>query len=230
VALVEQGRGYAQFDDGFNEPPLIGWLLAGETAQPEWYGPAHTAEFRDIKGAVEQWLQRRGLNARFVASDAIRGLQPGQSAQLMVGGHCAGVMGRVQPAIAAAFQIDVPVFVAQLVTDLLGSGALGAQKKTVRCVAVPEFPAITRDVVMLFSDRTTAADIVQVVQRSGGKLLVSCRVFDRFVGDGVADGHVSLGIRCTLRDPKRTLTQEDADRAMGAVVAALEKRFKAVQR
>jgi len=226
VALVEQGRGYAKANDGFSEANLMGWLMAGEVAQAEWCNSARLTEFRDIKGAVEQWLQQRGVSARFVANDAIQGLQPGQSAQILVGRDCAGVIGRVQPAIAATFQIDQPVFVAQIATDLLNRG----KRKAVRFAPLPEFPAITRDVVMLYAANTTAAEIVQTVQRAGGKLMASCRLFDRFDGEGVADGKVSLGVRCSLRDPKRTLTQEDADKVMATVVAQLIKRFGAVQR
>ncbi|MDX8414020.1 MAG: phenylalanine--tRNA ligase subunit beta [Mariprofundales bacterium] len=226
VALVEQGRGYAKADDGFDESNLMGWLLAGELAQAEWFATARLAEFRDIKGAVEQWLQQRGVSARFVANDTIQGLQPGQSAQILVGRDCAGVIGRVQPAIAATFQIDTPVFVAQLATDLLNKG----KRKAVRFAPLPEFPAIIRDVVMLYPTSTTAADILQVVQRAGGKLMASCRLFDRFDGEGVAEDKVSLGVRCCLCDPKHTLTQEDADRVMAVVVAQLSKRFEAVQR
>ena len=226
VALVEQGRGYVRSDDGdYQETALMGWLLAGEIAQAEWYAPARMAQFRDIKGAVEQWLLRRGVSARFVADDAIEGLQPGQSARLLVGKSAVGVIGRVRLAVAARFQVDTPLFVAEIATDLLPS-----RGKAVRFAPLPEFPAITRDVVLLFSAKVTAAEVVQAATRAGGKLLEQCRIFDRFAGEGVADGHVSLGIRCVLRDAKRTLTQEDADRVMASVVAALQKRFGAVQR
>ncbi|MDQ6964090.1 MAG: hypothetical protein Q9M13_04120 [Mariprofundales bacterium] len=231
VALVERGRGYVKSAAGFAESSLIGWLIAGEVVQTEWFCDGRLAEFRDIKGAVEQWLQQRGVNnARFIASDELRGLQPGQSAQILVGGECAGVIGRVQPAVAATFQLDTPLFVAQLSVDLLTSYVERGRGRAVRYSKLPEYPATTRDVVMLYDAETTADEVLQVVQRAGGKLLAECRLFDRFTGSGVAAGRVSLGVRCSLRDPKRTLTQEDADRVVANIVSALQRRFAAEQR
>ncbi|MDQ6950531.1 MAG: phenylalanine--tRNA ligase subunit beta [Mariprofundales bacterium] len=221
VALVEQGRGYRREGDAYVETPLLGWLMAGELEQAQWYGSVRLAEFRDVKGALEQWLSQQGLHARFVADDAITGLQPGQSARILVSREEVGVMGRVQPEIAARFQIDVPVFVAQLRLDGLPQG------KSPRYAALPEFPAMVRDLVFLFPKDTTAAAITQAANRAGGKLVEESRIFDRYEGEGVPEGMVSLGVRITLRDTKRTLTQQDGDGVAQAVVAEMAKRFQA---
>ncbi|MDX8409746.1 MAG: phenylalanine--tRNA ligase subunit beta [Mariprofundales bacterium] len=221
VALVEQGRGYRRERDDYVETSLLGWLMAGEVEQAQWYGDARLAEFRDVKGAVEQWLRQQGLHARFVADDAITGLQPGQSARLLIGRDEVGVLGRVQPEIAARFQIDVPVFVAELQLGGLPDG------KSPRYAALPEFPAMVRDLVFLFPKNTAAVVITQAVTRAGGKLVEACRIFDRYEGQGVVDGMISLGVRITLRDAKRTLTQEDGDLVSQTIVNEMGQRFKA---
>lgn len=222
VALVEQGRIYQkQQHGGHEENNTIAWLITGRIEADHWYDAARAADFFDLKGAVERWLSLRGLSARFIAEDSIAGLQAGQSAKILIGRAEAGRIGRVDGDVAAAFDIDMPVFVAEINLDAL------PDSKRVKFVPLPEYPAVERDLVFLF-DRDTRSDaILNAVNSSAGKLLSDARIFDRYAGKGVPEGKVSLGIRFTLQDPKRTLTQEDSDAASNAIIAAIEKRFGA---
>ena len=48
------------------------------------------------------------------------------------------------------------------------------------------------------------------------------RVFDRYVGEQVGEGAVSLALRIELADPGRTLTDEEIEAAVARVREALE--------
>jgi len=221
VALVEQGRIYAKSDTTHVENNTIAWLMTGEVQQDEWHSESRQADFFDLKGAVEAWLALRGLTGRFIADDAIQGLQAGQSAKILVGRAEAGRIGRVDDDIAVGFDIDMPVFVADINLDVLPAG-----KKT-KFVVLPEFPGVERDLVFLFEWDTQAEDILQTVRKAGGKLLTDARIFDRYEGKGVPDGKISLGVRFILQAPDRTLTQDDSDAASNAIVTAMGKQFGA---
>ncbi|MDQ7000087.1 MAG: phenylalanine--tRNA ligase subunit beta [Mariprofundus sp.] len=222
VALVEQGRIYARADAGqHNETNTLAWLMVGQAQPDTWYAPARQADFFDLKGAVEAWLSLRGLTGRFIADDAIQGLQAGQSARILVGRTEVGRIGRVDSEIATGFDMDVPVFVAEINLDVLPSG------KKAKFASLPEFPGVERDLVFLFDKHTSSDAILNAVKSSAGKFLTNVRVFDLYEGKGVPEGKVSLGIRFTLQDAKRTLTQEDADAASASIIAAMEKRFGA---
>ncbi|TLS65743.1 phenylalanine--tRNA ligase subunit beta [Mariprofundus erugo] len=221
VALVEQGRTYARSDRGHDENSVLAWLVTGEMEQDEWYGTARSADFFDLKGAVEAWLSVRGLSGRFVADDAIQGLQAGQSAKILVGRSEVGRIGRVDADIAARFDIDAPVFVAEMALDLLPAA------KPAKFAPLPEFPGVERDLVFLFERGCSSDAILDAVRSAAGKLLTEARIFDLYDGKGVPDGKVSLGIRFVLQDGSRTLTQEDSDAASTAIIAAMQKRFDA---
>jgi len=221
VALVEKGRTYVQCDDGHDESNTIAWLMSGQTQQDEWHGAARQADFFDLKGAVETWLSLRALTGRFIADDTIVGLQAGQSAKILVGRTEAGRIGRVDGDIADGFDIDAPVFVAEINLDKLPAG------KQAKFMPLPEFPAVERDLVFLFDKNTASEAILNAVKSGGGKLLTDARLFDRYDGKGVEEGKVSLGIRFTLQDSKRTLTQEDSDAASNGIIRAMDKRFGA---
>jgi len=221
VMLVEQGRTYEKSSDGHREKNVIAWLMCGEISADEWHGKARSADFFDMKGAVEGWLTARGLTARFIANDDTQGLQAGQCADIFIGKSVVGRIGKVDATIADRYDIDAPVFVAEINLDALSAG------KKPKFQPLPEFPGVERDLVFLFDRSNSVESILQAVRKAGGRLLTDARVFDRYIGQGVPEGKVSLGIRFVLQDPTRTLTQEDSDGVSSAIVAAMEKQFSA---
>ncbi len=226
VALVEQGRIYAAseagaFAENHQESNVMAWLMAGDVATDEWFAKTSKADFFDLKGAVVSWLQSRGLTARFMANDTLLGLQAGQTANIVVGKTVVGHMGKVDADLAAHFDLDVDVFVAQINVDVLSAG------KKAKFQAVAEFPLVERDLVFLVDCVTTAEDMIQTARKAGGKLLINARIFDLYEGQGVPEGKVSLGIRFALQDRQRTLTQEDSDAVSQAIITAMTKQFAA---
>jgi phenylalanyl-tRNA synthetase beta chain len=133
----------------------------------------------------------------------------------------AGRIGKVDGDIAAGFDIDAPVFVAELNLDLLPAG------KTAKFALLPEFPGVERDLVFLFDKQTSSDAILNAVKSAAGKQLTDARIFDLYEGKGVPEGKVSLGIRFALQDASRTLTQEDSDKAFAAIIKAMGSRFGA---
>jgi len=229
VAFTEQGRLYAKTETGHDESNVLAWLISGEVESEQWYGKARVADFFDLKAAVEDWLALRGLTGRFIADDNIQGMQAGQSAKILIGRAEAGRIGRVDGDVAAAFEIDGAVFVADINLALLHDG------KKAKFAPLAEFPGVERDLVFLLEKAACVRDagsdaIVQTVSKAGGKLLTEARIFDLYEGKGVPEGMISVGVRFTLQDPKRTLTQVDSDTASSAIIAAMDKRFGAALR
>ena len=229
VAFAEQGRLYVKTEAGHDENNVLAWLIAGEVESEQWHGKTRAADFFDLKAAVEAWLALRGLTGRFIADDNIQGLQAGQSAKILIGRSEAGRIGRVDSDITAALDIDTPVFVADINLDLLHAG------KKAKFVPLAEFPGVERDLVFLLDKSAFIRDagsdaIVQTVSKAAGKLLTETRIFDLYEGKGVPEEQISVGVRFTLQDPKRTLTQEDSDAASSAIIAAMDKRFGAALR
>jgi len=221
AALVEKGRIYTDSGKGYIETDMLAWLLTGERQGDSWYASARAADFFDLKGEVEVWLSRMGAQARFIAEDGYAGLQAGQAAKILVGRSEVGRIGRVDAAIAAKFDLDAPVFVAEI--DL---GKL-PKVKTPKFAAIPEFPSVSRDLVFLFDRSLTAEEILQAARKAAGQLLAEVALFDRYLGKGVPEGQVSLGIRFVLQAADRTLMLEEADTVSATIVQAMEKHFGA---
>ena len=81
--------------------------------------------------------------------------------------------------------------------------------------------------MFLFDRGTESEAVLQTAKRAAGQQCIDVRIFDLYDGKGVPEGKVSLGIRFALQDAKRTLTQEDSDKAMQAIIDAISKKFDA---
>ncbi|HKJ83153.1 MAG TPA: phenylalanine--tRNA ligase subunit beta, partial [Mariprofundaceae bacterium] len=156
--------------------------------------------------------------------DEMIGLQAGQAARIVAGRSEIGRIGKMDADIAGRYDIETPVFVAEVGLDALPKG------KPPRFVPLPEYPGVSRDLVFLFDASASAEEIVQTARKAGGKLLVDVRIFDRYVGKGVPEGKVSLGVRIALQAPDRTLTQEDSDAVSQTIIDEMSNRFGAVLR
>jgi phenylalanyl-tRNA synthetase beta chain len=60
--------------------------------------------------------------------------------------------------------------------------------------------------------------------------LLSIREFDRYEGEGVSAGSISLAFRLTFRASNRTLTDTEVQQSMDSIVAALQNSHGAMLR
>jgi phenylalanyl-tRNA synthetase beta chain len=155
-------------------------------------------------------------------------LVPGRSASVRAGAEVVGFVGQVAPALAAAHGLpdDDPLFVAEF--DLSGAGASAVM--TTRIEPLPRHPSVTRDVSILIPDTVAARAIRQTVWDSAPATLADVREFDRYQGQGVGDGQVSLSLHLTFRAADRTLTDGEVQDAMAHIIGALSQAHGAVQR
>jgi phenylalanyl-tRNA synthetase beta chain len=62
---------------------------------------------------------------------------------------------------------------------------------------------------------------MRVVRAAGGPTMESVELFDVFTGGPLEEGRKSLAVRLTVRDPERTLTDEEVAPLREAIVAAV---------
>ena len=112
-----------------------------------------------------------------------------------------------------------PVFVAELDLDAARPHVSLGDEITV--TPFPRHPSVVRDLSILVEERLPAATLRDTIRASGPLTLVEVREFARYQGKGVPDGQVSLSFRLTFRAADRTLTDEEVQQAIDAVLAAL---------
>jgi phenylalanyl-tRNA synthetase beta chain len=225
VRLFEIG---AAFSAARGEQHRIAFAWTGAGTPEHWAGGHRMVDFFDAKGAVERLGEALRLPLAFTAS-ATPFLAPGRSASVTSNGAAVGVLGQLAPALAVARDLPAAdeIYVAELDLDAIG-GLVPTHDAQVE--ALPRFPSIVRDISIVVDERLPSERVRATIRAVAPDTLVVVREFDRYQGKGIPDGRCSLSLRLTFRSPERTLTDADAQNAMGRIMDALVREHGAVQR
>lgn len=181
-------------------------------------------DFYEMKGAVEALLD--GVNVQlvdYVAKKEDPTFHPGRTAKVMVGETEVGTVGQIHPMVAENFDIDEPIYAAEL--DMKVIHELAADKKTYQ--PLPKYPAITRDLALLVPADLPSKMIEKAMLETGGKLVESAKLFDVYMGAPVPEGWKSLAYSVAYRAADRTLKDEEVGKVQDKILERLEKDFEA---
>jgi phenylalanyl-tRNA synthetase beta chain len=178
--------------------------------------------FGRLKSDVLALVQRvTGIEAR-VERGTFASLHPGKTAALLIGGGIAGYVGVIDPRLARAYGVADTTALATLFVAAL------QLRITPRYVAPSKFPPLERDLAVIVPLDVLAGDLTATVREE--PLVRTATVFDEYRGPQAGEGKKSLAVRLTLQSDETTLTDEQADAALGRIVGALRTRFGAEPR
>jgi phenylalanyl-tRNA synthetase beta chain len=221
VRLFEIGRRY--FDDG--ERLTAGIVLAGDKTARAWAsGKAAKFDAYDAKAEVIALLEAAGVatGSLMVMGEAGAHYHPGQSATLRMGPKNAlASFGTLHPATVKTFGLDGTIIAAEIYLDAIPSKK---GKDFMRpAFTPPALQTVTRDFAFLVASDLPAGDLVRAIKGCDKDNIVSVRLFDRFDGQGVPQGQVSLALEVTLQPHEKSYTDEDLKAISDRVVAAAAK-------
>ncbi len=221
VAVFEVGTVFHRTDDRPRERRSVGFAMTG-LADPGWTGGGRSFDLFDAKGVVEELMAELGI-AWELGDAPGPPLHPGRSGTIVSAGEPVGVLGELHPRTAAG--LDVPGQVAVGELDLEALLHLASPIPRVR--DVPRFPPARRDLAFTLPASAPAGAVRRALEEAAGDLLDACVLFDVFQGPPLPEGRKSLGFSVDFRAPDRTLTDEEADRAVAAIVERLASEFGA---
>jgi phenylalanyl-tRNA synthetase beta chain len=226
VRLFELGRRYFKAADGSSDERLtLGLVLAGDKTPRSWAGgKAAKFDAHDAKAEVLALLTAAGVatDSLMVMQEAGDHYHPGQSATLRMGPKIVlASFGALHPATAKTFDLDGAVMAAEIYFDAIPvRKASGFMRPA---YTPPALQAVTRDFAFLVPADTPAGDLVRVVKLSDKANITNVRLFDRFDGQGVPEGQVSLAIEVTMQPQEKSYADADLKAISDAVIAAAAK-------
>jgi len=182
-------------------------------------------EFHDLKGVVEQVLER--FQARAVYFDRFPGeagitpawLHPYRAARAVVDGVTVGWFGQLHPTEAAARKVKEPVLVGEIYLDRL-------YKLPLRSPAAKEisrFQPVGRDFSLILDESIAWEKVDQALSGMRIPELVEWRVREVFRDAKLGKGEYSLLMGATFQAPDRTLREEELKSFQAQVVDAVGK-------
>ena len=231
LALFEIGRRYLRGSDGRSDERLtLAVVLAGEKTQRGWDqrvfgGKAACYDAFDAKAEALALLAQAGapVDNLQVMGEAGEQFHPGQSATLRLGPKTVlARLGMLHPATLKAFDIGVPVAVAEIYLDAIPARKGGGGFARVN-YAPPALQAVSRDFAFLVPVALPAGDLVRAIRGADKANIVAARVFDDFRRQGVGEGLKSLAIEVTLQPGEKSYAEADLKAIADKITAAATK-------
>jgi phenylalanyl-tRNA synthetase beta chain len=198
IALFEIARVYLPNGDLPNERLRVAGVTEGG--------------FKHVKGVVEALYVTLKAEPNFERTTHAL-LHPGKAARTS-----AGVLGELHPRQLegewGAFELDLDQLFA-------------TSHEPVTYADFITYPAIRQDIAVAVPEEVTAGELVAAARDAAGPELREIRVFDVYRGDQVGARRKSVAFSVAYQADDRTLTEDDATRLRGAIVAALADRFGA---
>ncbi|WP_165226572.1 phenylalanine--tRNA ligase subunit beta [Aquisphaera insulae] len=184
-------------------------------------------DFRGAKGVVEGLLGRLHVAGPLTARAVDLPLfAPGRAAELLVGGVHLGYLGEVEKSQLDRFELREGCSAAELDLGVLLDRAILIPQHH----ALPAFPAVSRDLSLVVDRALGWEDLEQTVRAAGGPSLVGVEYLDTFRGGNLPEDRQSVHFGLMFREPSRTLTGEEIDRAIKSIVDACATRLGAFLR
>lgn len=227
VAVYEIGHVFAQEigEEPYSETRTLVLGLCGEHPAAGWGVVRRGYDFFDLKGALSGLFGALGQAFTLAAADSSP-FEPGAGFEIKIDTECVGTAGQIDPAVAQSFGLKEAIWVASMSLD----GIMPASEQVRRFKPLPRYPAVYRDLAVVVGEDVPAGDLEAAITEAGGDMVESVRLFDRYEGEPIPKGKLSLAFSVTYRIPDRTLTDPEVDRAHEAITNALATRFDATLR
>ncbi len=231
LRFFEFGRVFARTDRtdtpvaGFSEHEALIIGLSGPYAPEGWDVQPRLTDFFDLKGLVETLLDTLHLSDR-IALIPTESPDPTAAYQvnLFADGRLLGTLARLSDTLQEAYELRAPLYYAELNWDVFAEIAHPAQQRRYRPFS--RFPEVDRDLAVLVDCDQPVGPLLETIREAGGELLRHVGVFDLYEGERIPAGQKSVAFSLRF-GADRTLTDEEVDARVEAIVRQLERRFGA---
>ncbi|MDP2417844.1 phenylalanine--tRNA ligase subunit beta [Rhodoferax sp.] len=213
---------------GFDQPMRVAGLCFGPVDALQWGSPERAADFFDVKGDVQCLLAP--LRPTFRAAEHAA-LHPGRSASVWLGEQCIGHVGELHPKWRQAYELShAPVMFELDLNAVLGRPVPVFQ-------AVSRHQAVERDLAIVVKEAVTYAAVVDAIRAPASPWLRDVVLFDVYrpkkqvhtenTAASLAADEKSLAVRLVLNRDDATLTEDEIEGAVSAVLDSLAQRVLA---
>ncbi len=198
-------------------------ILSGRRYPIGWGQDGEMIDFYDAKGIVEQLFEAISISRYSVERGEHFALHPGKTAVFKKGKDVLAVVGEVHPEVQEAFGIGKKLYVFEMDIATL----LVHSNKNFTSQSLPKYPGISRDLALIVSTETTAADVERIIKKNAGPYFKDVSLFDLYTGRQIGEGKKSLAFALRFQSSEKTLKDEEVDAACRKIVEAAGKELGA---
>ncbi|MCX8084703.1 MAG: phenylalanine--tRNA ligase subunit beta [Calditerrivibrio sp.] len=214
--------------DGLNLPEeraRLAFGVMGGFYGNNWVGREEADTFFYLKSTLENVLKKLNLQCEYRRTE-IDFLHPGKGADLYLSGVKVGFIGELHPSEYERLDVDTALYICEIDLNILSDANAKIRKKYSK---ITQYPFIYRDIAVVLDKELYAGKILEFI-KAYNELIKDVELFDRYEGEKIGDGKVSLAFRIYLNHQEKTLTDEEANVIVEALLKDLSNRFGALLR
>jgi len=161
------------------------------------------------------------------SSNCISFLDPFQGAEIFLNKEKIGFLGQVFPAIVQNYQINKPVFVAQISLTKIFNYLVDFPR-AITYKAISNFPVSERDLSFLFPEDLDYNRIIKEIKVVGGEKLVEVSVFDVYQSVEMSKKkQKSVSYRLVFQSSVKTLENKEVEESIINICEKIKELFNA---
>ncbi len=225
IGLFEFGNHFLLEQNDIRERATLAILGSGEYRQSNWKDRVPVAyDFFLFKSLLVSLFTKLSLGFN-LKKEGYPFFDPACSFSVWSGDIKIGTMGRLAKEIEEWFKLEKPVFATEL---NLAKMMDGLEEKSFRMWS--RYPSYRRDFSFLMSRDIHYEKLEEAIRELKPEILVDVNVFDRFQGEGIPRGKVSLSLSFIYSHNAKTLTNEEINDMHQHFINRLIEKFDLVQR
>lgn len=203
----------------YSEDCHLALWQTGKRVNGNWAHADEESTVYEMKAYVLNILKRLGVPfGALVFGEAKNDIFSVATTITQRGGKKIAEFGIVTKKVAKAFDIEAPVFYA----DINWKNLMKLVKKvSVSYYDLSKYPAVSRDLALLVDEEIEFAQIEAAAYQAEKKLLKEVRLFDVYEGKNLEKGKKSYAVNFTLQSDEKTLN----DKAIEAIMNKIEQNI-----
>ena len=93
-------------------------------------------------------------------------------------------------------------------------------KKVIKYKPISPYPFILRDIAVFVPEKVKSGEVLGVIKKEGGNLLVKYRLFDEFR----KDGRISYAFNLVFQSHEKTLSDEEVNKTMEGIISVINSK------
>ena len=208
---------------GFDQPMHLAGLVSGALAPMQWALKDQAADFFDVKADVEALLAP--LQARF-ESGQHPAMHPGRCARIVLEGQVVGHVGELHPKWRQSYGLNATAVMFEVQLNAV------LHRQVPQFAEISKHQPVERDLAVVVKDVVTHAELMAAIASTPHQqVLKETLLFDIYkpapsaqpqATGGLQAGEKSMAIRLKLQAQDQTLTEDQIEGVVRAVIQQLE--------
>ena len=99
---------------------------------------------------------------------------------------------------------------------------LGFESERVKYSPISKFPCVNRDLAVIVADDDNVGDLIASIREAGGDELEDVELFDVYKGEQIEKGYKSVAFSLKFRSQDKTMSENEIQKIMTAVMEKLK--------